>query len=95
MFQVDSTRPVLIDGFPGTEINVTATAACGNKRNWIFFSVTGWNCREGEFLRFIYLNDVHGEPILILITGGPLSREDFDAGLREAHAILDSVVFPQ
>jgi virginiamycin B lyase len=93
LFRVDSTRPVLIDGFQGTEINVTATSACGNKRGWIFFSRTGWNCGEGEFLRFIYLNDVRGEHILILITGGPLSGDDLDVGLDAAQAIIDSATF--
>lgn len=95
LFQVDSTRPVLIDGLDGTEINVTATSGCGTKTNWIFFSRTGWNCREGEFMRFIYLNDVHGEPILILITGGSLSGENFDTGLSAVQAILDSAAFSE
>ena len=45
LFPVVKTNPVLVGGFHGIQIH--AVAACGNKRNWIILSKTGWNCRNG------------------------------------------------
>lgn len=99
MFQIVKTQPVVVGGFPGFQIDANGTAACSDttrtnsRRNWIFLSRTGWNCRPEEHWRFIYLDDVNGARLLIINSGGPATDEEFNLGLGEAQKVLDTVVF--
>lgn len=98
VFQVEKTQPVLVGGFQGTEINANATAACGGNakggKSWIFLEYTHWICGPGGYFRFIYLDNVYGERILIMNTGGyNFSAEDFQAGVDASQKVLDTVVF--
>src|SRR6266487_970122 len=90
LFQVVDSKSVLVGGFKGTQIN--ATAACGNKTNWIMLSGTGWKCPNGENIGFIYLGDVHSERVLIQIQGSP-DGKDYEFIVGESQKVLDTVVF--
>ena len=90
LFQVVDSKPVLVGGLQGIQIN--ATAACGNKKNWITLSGTGWGCPNGEHIGFIYLNDVNGARILIQIQGSP-DGKDYEFIVEESQKVLDTVVF--
>lgn len=94
LFPVVKTNPVTVAGSEGTEINATVTPDCGVKSNWLFFPDTGWNCRKGEFYHFILLDDVYGQRVLIMNTGGDdFSAEHFKAGVEASQKVLDTVVF--
>jgi hypothetical protein len=94
-FQVTGFSPVVIGGLPGTQITANATAECGKKTNWLFLQNTGWNCRQGEYYRFIDLKDVNGQHVLIMNTGGDdLSAAHFKAGTDASQVVLDTVSFP-
>lgn len=93
LFTVVETQPIVVGGFQGTQINAVATEDCGAKKNWLFLSTTGWNCRKDEHYRFIYLNDVNGERVLIMNSGGPSSEKDFNQGVEASQQVLDTVVF--
>ncbi len=92
LFQVVKTQSVLVGGLPGTQID--ATSACGTKITWFFVGPGpgGWNCEPGGHYRFIYLDDVHGERLLIM-TVGYVSAQDFTLMVDAAQKILDTVVF--
>ncbi len=94
LFQVVKTQPVVVGGFQGIQINTNGTSACGADRVWIFLRDTGWRCRPGEDIRFILLNDVFGEGVLIM-TEGPASTEEFLLGGAASQKVLDTVVFSQ
>ena len=94
LFPVVETQPIVVGGFQGIQINTNATPDCGSKRNWLFLSSTRWNCRKGEYYRFILLEDVNGERVLIMNTGGDdLAAADFKAGVEASQKVLDTVVF--
>lgn len=93
LFPTVETQPVMVGGFHGTQIDTNATPECGAKTNWLFLATTGWHCRKGEYYRFIYLEDVFGNQVLIMNTGGPSSAEDFQVGVEAAQPVLDTVVF--
>ena len=94
LFHVSGTKPVVIGGFQGVQIDANATPACGAKKDWLFLQSTGWNCRKGEYYRFIYLKDVNGKGVLIMNTGGDdLSATDFEAGVEASQKVLDLVTF--
>jgi hypothetical protein len=92
LFQVVKTQPVLVGGLPGTLIDAEATEACGEKTTWFFVGAGGWNCGSGGHYRFIYLDDVNGERLLIM-TVGYVSPEDFLLMTDASQKILDTVVF--
>ena len=95
LFHITGTQAVNVSGFPATQINATFTAACGPKKDWLFLSGTGWNCRAGEAISFIYLNDVYGQPVLIMTQGsmGLGAVDDFKLGGNATQPVLDTVVF--
>lgn len=95
LFRVVETQPVVVGGFQGIQINTIVTAACINDRQWIFPLGTDWRCGvSGDPIRFIYLDDVYGERVLIF-TEGLRSEEDFMLGGEAAQKVLDTVVFPK
>ena len=79
-------------GLPGTQID--ATSACETKITWFFVGPGGggWNCEPGGHYRLIYLDDVHGERLLIM-TVGYVSAQDFTLMVDAAQKVLDTVVF--
>lgn len=94
LFPVVETQSVVIAGFQGTEINAIVTSDCGvDKKSWLFYSSNAWNCRTGEYYHFIYLEDVYGERLLIMNSGGPASEKDFDLGVEASQKVLNTVVF--
>jgi len=93
LFQVVETHPVVVGGFQAIQINTIVTTACVNDRQWIFPLGTDWRCgTPGDPIRFIYLDDVYGEHVLIF-TEGLRSEEDFMLGGEVAQKVLDTVVF--
>jgi hypothetical protein len=90
LFQVVESKSVLVGGFKGIQINATYT--CGNKKNWIMLSGTGWGCANGEPIGFIYLDDVYGERVLIQIIPSP-DGKDYEFIVEESQKVLDTVVF--
>jgi hypothetical protein len=92
LFQVVKTQPVVVGGLPGTQIDADATAACGAKTEWFHVGPGGWNCGGGGHYRFIYLDNVNGERLLIM-TVGYISAEDFVLMTDASQKVLDSVVF--
>jgi len=90
LFQAVESKPVLVGGFKGIQINATYT--CGNKKNWIMLSGTGWGCANGEPIGFIYLDDVYGERVLIQIIPSP-DGKDYEFIVEESQKVLDTVVF--
>jgi hypothetical protein len=90
LFQVVESKPVLVGGFKGIQINATYT--CGNKKIWIMLSGTGWGCGNGEPIGFIYLDDVYGERVLIQIIPSP-DGKDYMFIVEESQKVLDTVVF--
>jgi hypothetical protein len=90
LFQVVESKSVLVGGFKGIQINATYT--CGNKKNWIMLSGTGWGCANGEPIGFIYFDDVYGERVLIQIIPSP-DGKDYEFIVEESQKVLDTVVF--
>ena len=90
LFQVEDSKPVLVGGFKGTQINAIGT--CGEKKMWIILSGTGWWCPKGEHMGFIYLDNVNGERVLIEIQGSP-DDKDYMFIVEESQKVLDTVVF--
>jgi len=90
LFQVVESKSVLVGGFKGIQINATYT--CGNKKNWIMLSGTGWGCANGERIGFIYLDDVFGERVLLQIIPSP-DGKDYEFIVEESQKVLDTVVF--
>jgi hypothetical protein len=90
LFQVVESKAVLVGGFKGIQVNATYT--CGNKKNWIMLSGTGWGCANGEPIGFIYLDDVYGERVLIQIIPSP-DGKDYEFIVEESQKVLDTVVF--
>ncbi len=90
LFQVEDSKPVLVGGFKGTQINAIGT--CGEKKMWITLSGTGWWCPSGGHMGFIYLDNVNGERVLIEIQGSP-SDKDYMFIVEESQKVLDTVVF--
>jgi hypothetical protein len=94
LFPTLDTHPVVVGGLKGIEINTQVTADCGTKKDWLFLAQTGWNCRKGEYYHFILLNDVYGQRVLIMNTGGDdFSAEHFKAQVAASQQVLDTVVF--
>ena len=90
LFQAEDSKPVIVGGFKGIQINATFT--CGNKTDWITLSGTGEGCANGERIGFNYLGDVHGERILIEIRPSP-DGKDYEFIVEESQKVLDTVVF--
>ena len=93
LIQVVKTQSVIVGGLPGTQIDADATPACGEKTMWFLVGTGGWNCSfvDGHY-RFIYLDDVHGERLLIM-TQGNIPAQDFVLMTDASQKILDSVIF--
>ena len=93
LFQVVKTQSVLVGGLPGTQIDADATPACGAKTEWFLVGTGGWNCggSDGHY-RFIYLDDVNGERLLIM-TQANISAQDFMLMTDASQKVLDTVVF--
>jgi virginiamycin B lyase len=93
LFQIVKTQSVLVGGLPGTQIDADATPACGAKTMWFLVGAGGWNCSfvDGHY-RFIYLDNVNGERLLIM-TQGNMSAQDFTLMTDASQKILDTVVF--
>jgi hypothetical protein len=92
LFQVVKTQSVLVDGLHGTQIDADATPACGAKTTWFLVGAGGWNCGSGGHYRFIYMDDVNGERLLIM-TVGYVSAQDFMLMEDASQKVLDMVVF--
>jgi virginiamycin B lyase len=92
LIQVVKTQPVVVSGFHGTEIDADATSVCGKKTKWLFLERTGWNCAFGVHYRFIYLDDVNGSPLLIMLEGFS-SPEAFMLKVDASQAVLATASF--
>ena len=92
LFQVEDSKPVLVGGLKGTQINAIGT--CGEKTMWIILSGTGWWCPSGGHMGFIYLDNIYGERVLIEIQGSP-GDKDYQFIVEESQKVLDTVVFSE
>ncbi len=90
LFQVIAKQSVSVAGLQAMQIDATATAACGTKKNWLFLASTGWNCTTGQYFRFIDLPDVNGEHVLVMENTSP---QAFAVGAEESQKVLDTVAF--
>lgn len=92
-FKVDQITPVTIDGIEGIQIDATPVwkSAAANKKPFLSLHSTGWNLiNDAERWRFIYLGDVNGERLLIMLIA---PADQFDAAAEQAQEVLNTVVF--
>lgn len=92
-FSVGESKQVTVGGITGLQIDATPvwTSTTRKKKPFLYLRSTGWNIVSApERWRFILLDNVNGERLLILL----MSPADvFDTASRQAQSILDSVVF--
>jgi virginiamycin B lyase len=92
LFQVVNTQAVVVGGLDGIQIDADATQACGTKKNWLFLASTGWNCALGVHYHFIYMDDVYGNDLLIMLEGYA-SPQEFVSKVEASQEVLDTLVF--
>jgi hypothetical protein len=87
-------KPVTFAGFNGIQIEAYAKYT-GEKRSFIRIAgpAEGWLYLDYEEMwRFIVLDDVYGERLVIAMTASPALNE-FSVFVDEAQKVLDTVVF--
>jgi hypothetical protein len=92
-FKVDQPTQVTIGGIEGTQIDTTPIwqSTTTNKKEFLVLHLEKWNIvTEPERWRFIYMDDVNGERLLILLIA---AADQFDTAVEEAQAVLDTVKF--
>jgi hypothetical protein len=62
--------------------------------SWLILANTGWNCAYGGHVHFIYLDDVYGKPLLIMLEGVS-SAQEFTSKVDSSQDIVDTIVFTQ
>lgn len=92
-FNVDQPTQVMVAGINGIQMDATPVwkSTTTNKKPFLTLRLSGWNIvTKPERWRFILLDNVHGEPLLILL----IARADhFDDAAEQVQTILDGVVF--
>ena len=88
-FKSDPPTDVTVAGFAGIQID--ATPMVGKQTDFLYMSRTKWNLiTKPEKWRFIMLDNVNGERLLILLIS---PADQFKDAFAQAQTILDSVVF--
>lgn len=90
-FATGEPTPVTVAGYPGVQIDGTPTwtSSTAHKKPFLRLKSSGWNLvTDPEKWRFVMLNNVAGERLLILQIS---SREDFDQGAEAAEAVLKTL----
>ena len=90
-FAAGAPAPVTVAGYPGVRVDVTPiwTSNTAHKKAFLRLKSTGWNLvTDPEKWRFIMLDDVEGERVLVL----QISPADaFDQGTRVAQELLKTL----
>lgn len=88
-FTVNEPTEVMVAGIKGLQIDATPIAT--KQKDFLYMSGTRWNVvSKPEGWRFILLNDVNGERLLILLIA---PADQFNVAAEQAQAVIDSVVF--
>jgi len=89
-FRTNEPTEVMVAGIKGIQIDATPIAT--KQKDFLYMSGTRWNViSKPEGWRFIMLNNVNGERLLILLIA---PADQFTVAAGQAQTILDSVVFP-
>jgi hypothetical protein len=92
-FKVDQPTRVTIGGIDGAQIDATPiwTSATTNKKQFLVLRLDNWNIvTKPERWRFIYLNNVNGERLLVMLIA---AADQFDTATEQAQAVLNTVEF--
>jgi hypothetical protein len=92
-FNLGDQKQVTVSGINGLQIDATPIwkSTTTNKKLFLMLRLNGWNIvTKPERWRFIVLDDVNGERLLILLIA---PADQFNDAVQQAQAILDSVVF--
>lgn len=88
-FKADELTEVMVAGLKGLQIDATPMPA--KQKDFLYMSGTKWNMIPGpERWRFILLNNVNGERVLILLIAPADQFKDF---IQQSQSIVDSAVF--
>jgi hypothetical protein len=88
--EVGEPMPITVGGVNGVQIDVS-NKNIGQKRTFIGLKSTGWLYLDADqSWRFIILDDVNGQRLLIGTTEAP---EGFSVATELAQKVIDSVVF--
>ena len=88
-FTANEPTEVMVAGIKGLQIDATPIAT--KQKDFLYMSGTRWNMiSKPEGWRFILLNDVNGERLLILLIA---PANQFNVAAEQAQAVIDSVVF--
>lgn len=90
-FAVGEPTPVTVAGYRGVQIDVTPiwTSSTVHKKPFLRLKSSGWNLvTDPEKWRFIMLNDVEGERMLILQISPP---DTFEHGTELAEEVLKTL----
>ena len=88
--EVGEPMPITVGGVNGVQID-ESNKNIGQKRIFIALKTTGWLYLDGDqSWRFIILDDVNGQRLLIGTTEAP---EGFSVATELAQKVIDSVVF--
>ena len=92
-FKVEQPTKVTVGGIDATQIDATPVwqSRTTNHKRFLALRMENWNIvTQPERWRFIYLIDVNGEKLLILLIA---EANQFDNAIEQAQAILNTVVF--
>jgi hypothetical protein len=92
-FKVGQPTKVTIGGIDGTQIDATPVwqSDSTNKKQFLVLRSVNWNIvTNPERWRFIYLPNVNGERLLILLIA---AADQFNAATEEMQAVLNTVEF--
>jgi len=88
--EVGEPMPITVGGVNGVQIDVS-NKNIGQKRTFIGLKSTGWLYLDADqSWRFIILDDVNGQRLLIATTEAP---QGFSVATELAQKVIDSVVF--
>jgi hypothetical protein len=88
-FKTDEPTEVMVAGIKGVQID--ATPVVTKKKSFLYMSGTTWNTIPSpEEWRFILLDDVNGERLLIVLIA---PADQFQGAAEQAQEVLDTVVF--
>ena len=90
-FAAGAPTPVTVAGYPGVQIDVTpaGTSSTAHKKPFLRLKSSGWNLvTDPEKWRFIMLDDVEGERMLILQIS---PADSFEQGAELAEELLKAL----
>jgi hypothetical protein len=88
-FIADEPTEVMVAGIQGLQIDATPTTT--KKQDFLYLSGTTWNIIPSpERWRFILLNPINGERLLILLIA---STDQFQGAVKEVQTVLNTVMF--